>query len=85
MTFPFVSGLITAGFLISGLFFVSFWVKSRDILFLTFAAAFALLATAQALLVLGGIDREDQSWLYLLRLAAFGLIIFGIVMKNRAR
>ena len=60
MTFPFVSGLITAGFLISGLFFVRFWIKSRDPLFLTFAAGFVLLAAGQALLVLAGVAQEDS-------------------------
>lgn len=42
--FSFLSGLITAGFLVSGLFFIRFWVRSREPLFLAFAAAFMLLA-----------------------------------------
>ena len=81
--FEFVSGIITAGFLIIALFFLRFWVRTRDPLFVAFAAAYFLLALNQALLVLSDIPREEQSWLYLLRLAAFALIILAIVNKNR--
>lgn len=83
--FGFVSGLITAGYLVAALFFMRFWSRSRDGLFLAFAAAFVLLAANQALLVISGIVAEDQTWLYLLRLFAFGLILLGIWRKNRAR
>lgn len=83
--FGFLSGLITAGFLVSGLFFIRFWVRSREPLFLTFAAAFVLLAANQGLLIVAGIEVEDQTWLYLLRLLAFVLILLGIWQKNRSR
>lgn len=81
----FASGLITMGFLVAGLFFLKFWSRSRDRLFLAFAAAFWLLALNQALLAIAGIPREEQSWLYLLRLAAFTLICVAIIYKNAAR
>lgn len=84
MMLDFLSGLITAGFLISGLFFIRFWARTRDSLFLAFAAAFVLLAINQGLLVLSGIAAEDRTWLYLLRLLAFSLILWGIWRKNRA-
>ena len=85
MMLDFLSGLITAGFLISGLFFIRFWARTRDTLFLAFAAAFVLLAINQGLLVLSGIAAEDRTWLYLLRLLACSLILWGIWRKNRAR
>jgi hypothetical protein len=50
-----------------------------------FAAAFVLLAANQALLIVAGIEVEDQTWLYLLRLLAFVLILWGIWQKNRSR
>ncbi|HUN39790.1 MAG TPA: DUF5985 family protein [Acetobacteraceae bacterium] len=78
----FFSGVITAGFLLGSLFFFRFWTRSRDPLFAAFAAAFLLLALNQALLVLAGIPREEQSWTYLLRLAAFTLIAAAIIHKN---
>jgi hypothetical protein len=78
----FLSGAITCGFLIAGLFFARFWRRTRDGLFLAFAIAFALLGLNQALLVLSGIPVEERSPLYLIRLAAFLLIIVAIVRKN---
>lgn len=83
--FDFLSGLITAGYLVSGLFFLRFWVRTKDVLFLAFAAAFMLLAANQGLLVLSGIEAEDRTWLYLLRLVAFSLILWGIWLKNKSR
>lgn len=81
----FASGMITAGELIAGLFFLKFWSRSRDHLFISFAVAFWLLALNQFLLASGGIPREEQSWIYLLRLAAFTLIAVAIVQKNSSR
>jgi hypothetical protein len=81
--FAFVSGLITMGFLISGLFFVRFWARTRDLLFAAFAAAFWLLAINQALLALSDLPVEEKSWMYLLRLAAFVIIITAVALKNR--
>lgn len=81
--FAFVSGLITMGFLVSGLFFIRFWTRTRDPLFAAFAAAFWLLAANQALLALSDLPVEEKSWMYLLRLASFVLIILAIALKNR--
>ena len=81
----FVSGVITAGDLVAGLFFLKFWARSRDVLFVAFAVAFWLLALNQFLLAVGNIPREEQSWVYLLRLSAFILIAVAIVQKNSGR
>ena len=81
--FEFMSGLIVAGFLISGLFFLRFWKRTGDPLFMAFALAFWLLALNQTLLVMSDLPYEERSWIYLLRLAAFTLIIVAIVRKNR--
>jgi hypothetical protein len=80
--FQYVSGAITMGHVIAGLFFLRFWIRTQDALFGVFACAFWLLAANQALVALAGIPREEQSSLYLLRLAAFTLIIVAIVRKN---
>jgi len=81
--FAFVSGLITMGFLISGLFFIRYWVRTRDMLFAAFAAAFWLLGANQTLLALSDLPVEERSWMYLLRLAAFVIIITAVALKNR--
>lgn len=78
----FASGLITMGHLVAGLFFLRFWWRTSDMLFLSFALAFWLFALSQALVALSGLPREEQSWFYLLRLAGFGLIIAAIIAKN---
>ncbi|HYE00886.1 MAG TPA: DUF5985 family protein [Alphaproteobacteria bacterium] len=80
--FEFVSGAITCGFVVAAVFFLRFWARTRDRLFAIFAAAFALLALNQGIVALAGIPREELSWVYLLRLAAFSLIIAAIVSKN---
>jgi hypothetical protein len=81
----FAGGALTLGFLIVGLFFLRFWRRTRDGLFLAFALAFALLATNQAVPVLAGIPSENQGYVYLLRLAAFVLIIAAVLRKNIGR
>jgi hypothetical protein len=81
--FDFLSGAITMGFLVAGFFFLRFWKRTRESLFLAFAAAFWLLGLAQALLTFADIPVEERSWLFLLRLAAFSLILVSIWKKNR--
>lgn len=78
----FLSGAITFGFVVAALFFARFWRRTGDSLFLAFAIAFALLGLNQALLVVTDIPVEERSPLYLIRLAAFLLIIYAILKKN---
>ncbi len=81
----FTAGFLTAGYLAAGLFFLKFWRRTGDGLFGAFAAAFALMAANQAVPVLFGIPDEALGGVYLLRLAAFLLIIWAILRKNMAR
>lgn len=78
----FLSGAITAGFLVLGLCLLRFWTATRERLFLAFAIAFWLMAANQAAPVLFGLARESAGGIYLLRLAAFLVIIVAIVSKN---
>ena len=78
----FLYGLTAMGFLVAGLFFLRFWKRTRDGLFLAFAVAFWLFALNQTLVALLGVPREEQSLIYLLRLAAFVLIIVAVLRKN---
>ncbi|MBP2231713.1 hypothetical protein J2847_005032 [Azospirillum agricola] len=81
-SYGFITGALAALNVVAGLFFLRFWRRTRDALFLHFALAFWLFALNQALVAVGGVVREEQSWIYLLRLLAFGLIIVAIVRKN---
>jgi hypothetical protein len=83
MLVDFLSGAITIGFIVGGLFFLRFWKRTRETLFVAFALAFWLLGLNQALLTFTNIPVEERSWVYLLRLAAFSLILVSIWRKNR--
>ena len=83
--YAFLSGAVTLGFLTIALYFLRFWRRSGDALFAAFAGAFALLGLNQALLVLINVPVEERSWVYILRIAAFVLILSAIAQKNRAR
>ncbi|HJR55005.1 MAG TPA: DUF5985 family protein [Rhizomicrobium sp.] len=78
----YAAGLLTMGFLTVGLFFVRFWRRTGDLLFACFGIAFSLMALNQAIPVLLSIPREEQAGIYLLRLAAYAVIIAAILMKN---
>lgn len=78
----FVAGLLTAGYLVAALFFLKFWRRTSDSLFAAFAAAFTLMALNQALPSLTGLPDEMLGGVYLLRLAAFLLIIWAVLRKN---
>lgn len=77
-----MSGALVMGYAVAGTFFLRFWRQSRDRLFLMFAAAFWILA-AQRLLLTIGPSRDEDVWLYGLRLLAFAIILVAILDKNR--
>ena len=81
--YDFLSGAVALGFFVCALFFLRFWRRTRDQLFLAFALAFGLLGLGQTIIALASIPTEEKSSLYLIRLAAFALIIFAILRKNR--
>jgi Family of unknown function (DUF5985) len=83
MLADFLSGAITMGFLVAGLFFLRFWKRTHEPLFAAFAVAFWLLGLGQCLLVFTDVPVEERSGLYLLRLAAFSLILISVWTKNR--
>ena len=78
-----LAGGIATASLIAGLFFFRFWRESGDRLFAFFGAAFWLLACSWALLALVNPDAETQPYIYAIRLVAFGLLIVGMINKNR--
>lgn len=81
--YDFLSGAVAFGFVIGGLFFLRFWRRTREELFLAFALAFALLGLGQSVITLANIPTEERGSLYLIRLAAFLLILLAIYRKNR--
>lgn len=83
MIVEFLAGAVTLGYVVAGMFFVRFWRRTGDRLFVAFACAFALLALNQAAAVFLYVANEPASLVYALRVVAFGIIIAAIVDKNR--
>lgn len=88
----FLSGICMGMFWAAGVFFLKFWRTSRDPFFRLFAIACWLVALERVALLFvnghydspAGSPGEVAIWVYLIRLCAFGLIIFAIIQKNRA-
>ncbi len=81
----FLAGAVGMAYAIAALFFLRFWTRAKDGLFLSFAAAFALFAINQSLIGIFGAQSEMRVAFYSLRLIGFGLIIIAIVRKNIAK
>jgi hypothetical protein len=82
--YDFLSGVVALGFAACALFFLRFWRRTREELFLAFAVAFLLLGAGQTILALASIPTEERGSIYLLRLIAFLLILLAIYRKNRS-
>jgi len=82
--YDFLSGAVALGFAACALFFLRFWRRTREELFLAFAVAFLLLGAGQTILALANIPTEERGSIYLLRLIAFLLILLAIYRKNRS-
>ena len=82
--YDFLSGAVAFGFFVCGLFFLRFWRRTSDQLFIAFAMAFALLGAGQAIIALANVPTEERGLLYLIRLTAFALILVAILRKNRS-
>lgn len=75
-------GAIAMSSLVAALFFLSFWRSTRDRFFLLFALAFGVEAVNRMLLGLANLS-EYGPVLYMIRLAAYALILYAILDKNR--
>ena len=78
----FLAGAVALGYAVAAVFFLSFWRRTADRLFATFAFAFALLAANQVLAAFLEAGDERTPYVYSLRVLAFLLILWAIVDKN---
>jgi uncharacterized membrane protein HdeD (DUF308 family) len=78
----FLLGIVSTTSLAAGLFFLKFWRRTRDLLFLCFAIAFFIEAVNRASLLWTERPNEASPWVYIVRLLAFLIILAGIVRKN---
>lgn len=81
----FLLGVIARASFTAGLFFLKYWRRSRDVLFLAFGAAFIIEALNRASLLFMARPNEAASWDYLVRLFSFLMILAGILRKNYGR
>ena len=80
-----LAGGIATASLIAGLFFFRFWRQTRDRFFLFFALSFVIEGLNRfALYALAGLDDQHPIY-YLIRLVAYGLIVWAILDKNFQR
>ena len=82
---PLLSGAIAMSSAVIALFFLRFWKSTRDRFFLFFAVSFFLETLNRILLGLSTLPTEDTPLYYIIRVAAYLLILHGIFDKNRAK
>ena len=81
----FLAGALTLSYIIAAVYFVHFWKRTSDRLFLAFAAGFALLALNQLTVFALGVNDERHNYAYILRVLGFVLILAAIIDKNLHR
>ena len=82
-------GILLGGIILSsimaGLFFLRFWKVTGDRLFLFFSLAFFTMALSRVLMSLTVVSSDEHPVVYIVRLLAYGLILFGVLDKNRKK
>ena len=78
-----LTGAVSMASLVAALFFLRFWMRTRDSFFLLFSAAFIIEAVSRFVLGLVETPDESEPLYYLPRLITFGLIILAVVRKNQ--
>ena len=76
------TGAITMGSLVIALFFLRFWRNTGDRFFLWFALSFGIEGAHRVYSALAYQDNEATPLHYLIRLLAYGLILWAILEKN---
>lgn len=80
-----LTGAIAALSIIAGFVFLRFWRSTHDRFFLFFAASFLIEGLNRIILGVTGELNETLPVYYLVRLLAYGLILYAVIDKNRER
>ena len=78
----FLMGVIVCGSAVVGLFFLRFWQRTGDLLFLAFALSFLMEAANRVRFLALDVPGEGAASIYLVRLLSYLLILAAIVYKN---
>jgi hypothetical protein len=81
----FLLGVIVTASLTAGVFFLKFWRRTRDPLFLAFAAAFIIEGFNRVGFLFVERPNEGNPIIYTVRLISYLLIVAAIIWKNRRR
>jgi uncharacterized membrane protein HdeD (DUF308 family) len=79
----FLLGFIVATSLVAMAFFLRFWKSTRDPLFVSFAAFFAVQGITHTVVLGYSHPNEGSPWLFALRLFSILGILSAILWKNR--
>ena len=80
-----LTGAITMASMVIALYFVRFWRNTGDRFFLYFALSFFIEGVHRVYSAVHDAGGEDSPLHYLIRLAAYGLILWAILEKNLPR
>lgn len=78
----FLIGVIATSSVTAGFFFLKFWTKTRDSLFLAFGASFLIEGLNRCAVLFVQKPNEGSPWIYLVRLVSMLLILVAILRKN---
>jgi uncharacterized membrane protein HdeD (DUF308 family) len=78
----FLLGVIATASITASVFFLKFWKRTHDLLFLAFAVAFLIEGINRVATLLSPHPSEGSPWTYIVRLFAFLIILAGILHKN---
>jgi uncharacterized membrane protein HdeD (DUF308 family) len=81
----FLVGVISACSFLAGLYFLKFWNRTHDSLFLCFSIAFFIEGVNRVATLHVQHPNEGNPWTYVVRLVAFIIILGGILEKNYGR
>ncbi len=80
----FLLGVIATASLIASLFFLKFWVRTRDSFFLAFVIFFFAEAAIRTASLFVTHPNEGSPWIYVVRLLALLVILLAVLHKNYA-
>lgn len=78
----FLLGVIAVSSLTAGVFFLKFWKRTRDSLFLSFGIAFVVEGLNRIAILFVRHPNEGSPAIYIVRLCVFLLILGAILKKN---
>lgn len=81
----FLLGVIAASSITAAIFFLKFWKRTHDSLFLAFGVAFLIEGVNRIAVLEAQRPNEGSPWTYVVRLIAFLIILAAILNKNYGR